>query len=560
MDLSTIPLDQLLQMRQQLQPPPAQEAAPAPAPAPATPDLGSMPIEQLIQLRDQLRGQQAPQQPDPNAQPAFVFRNPMPRPDVERNAMVRATPQAADDAVRQAANGATFGFADRIAGGLNGTGAEAERARTAEAAQRLGPVASTAADIAGGVASGYGLARVGLTASRLIPQAWNAGLTGVGLRTAAAGADGAAMGALSGFGHGTDPLRGAAVGGAVGAGGNLAIAEPIRAIARGVGGLFNRPAEPPTTAELRAQGQAAYRAADDAGVIINPQAIQRLRENIVQDLTQQGYTPRLQPRVAAVLDELDHVGGQNMTLQGGEILRRVAGNLRGSADESERRLGNRIISQIDNWMGNLQPSDVVMGNAQAGTQALGQARDFWARARRSEAIDDAVTRAERRAASTGSGGNEDSAIRQNIRGILDSPRRSQGFSPDERAAMETVVRGTPDQNILRLVGKLSPSGNGLMAALGLGAAGAGGAVGGPVGAVVGGIPSAVGMAAKALADGGTRRNVEILSRLVRGGGDAAALTPPPNLLQRSAEPARELLTRLLMTGAALSPAVVRPVQ
>lgn len=127
-------------------------------------------------------------------------------------------------------------------------------------------------------------------------------------------------------------------------------------------------------------------------------------------------------------------------------------------------------------------------------------------------LDTAIEKAERRAASTGSGGNLDNAIRQNVRGILDNPRKSRGLTDAERQAAERVVRGGPVQNTLRLAGKLSPQGNGLMAALGIG--------GTMVNPAIGGLALG-GMAAKSTADRMTRKNVERLSQVIRAGGKTA---------------------------------------
>jgi hypothetical protein len=69
--------------------------------------------------------------------------------------------QAADDIVRSVANGATFGFADKLAGYMNGTGTDAERAKSQEALDRAGG-AGTVAELTGAVATPIGLARNGV--------------------------------------------------------------------------------------------------------------------------------------------------------------------------------------------------------------------------------------------------------------------------------------------------------------------------------------------------------------------------------------------------------------
>lgn len=146
-----------------------------------------------------------------------------------------------------------------------------------------------------------------------------------------------------------------------------------------------------------------------------------------------------------------------------------------------------------------------------------------------------MEKAELRAASTGSGGNADNATRQNLRRILEKER---GLKPDEKAALETVVRGTTGQNALRLAGKLSPSGNGLMAALGVGGA----MVNPALGAL-----SLGGMGAKAAADAMTGKNVNKLVEILRAGGDASATQAAPNAVQRLAQSKREAIARFLMS-------------
>lgn len=323
--------------------------------------------------------------------------------------------------------------------------------------------------------------------------------------------------------------------------------ETVGAIAGGMGpGLVRGQvtagaSRAPTNDQLRTLANQAYQRAENAGVIVSPQGGNRLAHAVRNDLTALGYNPRLHPRVGAVLDELDNATTGNTTLQGIDQLRRVASNASQTLDRSERAIATRIINQIDDFVETLQPADIVAGNAQVGAQALNEARGFWSRLRKSETVDEALTKAERRAASTGSGGNADNATRQNIRAILDNPRLSRGFTQAERAIMERVVRGTYPQNFLRLVGKLSPQGNGLMAALGIGAT-----AGAPT---VGWIPSAIGMAAKPLAEAMTRRNVAHLQNAVRTG--PRNLTPA----QRANELWLELQRRAALARQSTTPAV-----
>lgn len=87
-------------------------------------------------------------------------------------------------------------------------------------------------------------------------------------------------------------------------------------------------------------------------------------------------------------------------------------------------------------------------------------------------FDEAMDKAKRNVASTGSGGNVVNTYKQAIKNILNNPKNRMQFDPDEIIMMERFVRGSMTDNMLRLMSKLSPTGNGLMAALNVGAAAA----------------------------------------------------------------------------------------
>lgn len=444
--------------------------------------------------------------------------------------------RAADDMVRIGANAMTFGYADKIAGRMGGEGIEAERAKTNAARERAGG-AGIVADVGGGLATGLGLAGAGLTTARLVPKGL-AGLTGLGARTAAMGAEGAAYGAANALGNDQDVGTGALIGAGAGAAGNLAGEGLSRAVGS-IAGAFNKQPKVPTIDQVRAAKDAAYKAADDAGVVYTPQAIDRLMAEVQQKLADRAYSPKLQPRVQPSLDELERLQGQNVTMKGMDTVRQMASDAFDPMNKRSGALGSKIIDKIDDLIASPQAGDVLMGDAAAGAAAIAEARKLNTQASKYDRVVEALTKAERRAASTGSGGNADNATRQNIRAILDNPKKSRGFTADERAAMETIVRGTPTQNALRLAGKLSPSGNGLMAALGLGATAAN-----PVMAAA----PAAGMLAKALADKGTAKNTDDLLRVILAGGNKSAAFAPPNAVQRLAESKREALIRALMMG------------
>ena len=460
---------------------------------------------------------------------------------------------AAADVANIMGDAATFGFGDKAAAAGRALFTdksydeelETMRASTDASRARAGS-AGIAADVVGSLAIPGAAASRGATLSGRLGTGAMTGAKGLGARAALLGAEGAGYGALSAAGHDQDIATGAAFGAAGGAAGSAA-GDVLSAGVSKVRNPFKAKTATPDLSSLKQSAKAAYDSAEKAGVIINPTGLQKLSADVKADLADFGFHPDLQPRVAVVLKEMDRLGQGNTTLKGVDVLRRIADGARKSLDPSEKALGNKIISKIDDFVENLKPADVMAGNAMQGADALKKARGLWSRVSKNERLLDAVEKAERRAASTGSGGNVENAVRQNVRKLVEKGR---GFSPDEKAAMEEIITGLPGQNMLRLAGKLSPSGNGLMAALGVG-----GAMANPmIGAA-----SLGGMGAKFLADQGVMRGVKALDELIRSGGDAAALKAAKGTFAQLSQAQRSVIARLFM-GSGLTAATRQPTE
>lgn len=448
-----------------------------------------------------------------------------------------------------ATQGVSFGFADEVGASGAATGAflrtlqetgsidQASKAAGEAYNRRLGeirqgirdvraehPIAATAAEVAGGLATGGTLARGGVTLL-------NAARPTVPSMVARGAAEGAAYGALHGFGTGEgleDRTRRAASGAAVGgaAGGAMGLAG---------GALARRAARRtvPTSQDLRRAADAAYDAADRAGVVVSDQSFSNVVDDIANAARQAGIDRTIHPKATAALSRLQSEVGKQPTLRELDTLRRVLKSAAASSEADERRVAQIMIEKLDDYITGLSPSDVVAGDASAASRALREARRFWSRFRKAEMIDEAVEAAVLRASSTGSGGNADNAIRQNIRAILTNPKRARMFTEEERRLMKRVVEGGRLQNLARWLGKMSPQGNGLALMLHLFS---GSATGGATLPLAG-----VGAAAKAIADRATPRNVNALLDAVRLGQIPAA----PQLTG----PQQALIEGLLVTGA-----------
>lgn len=403
--------------------------------------------------------------------------------------------------------------------------------QSGERVKQAHPVIDTASQIAGSVTSM-------IPAVAAAPAAFGAGSGPLLARMLASGTTGAAVGgadaAVRSGGDMEAVKSGAMWGGGLGAL-SPAVAAGAGKVARGIANKLRPGAKVPTTPQIRTAANAAYKEADQAGLVIGQKAVGDTLDDISTTAAQKGFHPRIHPKVAAALDALDEARSAPQSLGKMDQYRRILKSAAASNEADERRIARELLDVLDDRLSALTPADVVAGDAQKGVSALTKARELWTRFRKAELVDDAVVRAQRRAASTGSGGNVENAIRQNIRAILDKPKTARLFTPEERAAMENVVRGTGGQNLARLIGKLSPQGNGLMAALGIGATAYN-----PLFA----IPAGVGMGAKKIAEGATNRNLALVEALVRSGGQV-----PQSPIALSAQRNAEALARALMAGA-----------
>lgn len=330
-------------------------------------------------------------------------------------------------------------------------------------------------------------------------------------------------------GKAVNALRGATVAGLSGAGfaavdrGSLgeraqgagrAARDPLTL---GVGAVAGRMATPgrgpkpkaapaPTLDELTAQKTAAYKAVDESGHRFSPKDFNTLTENMAQAMDAEGFNAGLHKKAAAMLDAIGtskrKTRGYSPTLSQLDQLRQQIGrDVAASPDPGERRMGAIMRDQIDAFI-----------EAQGkGSDLIQSARNLNTRVQKIRSLDNLDVAAEDRAAVTGSGGNVNNATRQNV---LRFRNNTGNLTPEEEAAANKVIRGTPAGNALRLAGKLSPGGNGLMAAGHLAAIipthGASAAVG--IGGVV----------AKLASDAITARNVGKLRDLIARGGKEAA--------------------------------------
>lgn len=313
-----------------------------------------------------------------------------------------------------------------------------------------------------------------------------------------------------------------------------------------LGRVFGKLPQIRTPAALEAAKNVAYDAVDNSGVKFKPGTFSGLIDVIAHDVKAANFNPLLHPKVAGALDQLKTLKGQSPTLTEVDQLRQfIHENVIDGASKGEQRLGKMMKAEIDRFIGGTGPKQVISGDPKAAASMIKTARDLNARLAKTNEVSTALDDAGLRAGSTGSGGNVDNAARQNLRRVL---KKTHNFTADEEAAARRAIMGGKGQNALRLVGKLSPQGNGLMTALGIG-----GAMTNPVL----GIPALAGTVSKMAADGMTKANIDDLLRIIAAGGSKQALKRivPPGVVSTQKAIAR--LAGPVAAGAVAVPANAR---
>lgn len=474
------------------------------------------------------------------------------------------------DVLRKFKQGASLGFGDELSGALKATlGGRGATGRTwteryqnardyeraaQEKASKDAPVSSFIAEMAGSVAPSIaaggiaGLAGgAGRAATTTLPAVVNPALPTVARAAGGIGqamGTGAIVGGVQGAGDTEDigeipvaALRGATLGAGGGAAG-----YGLGKVAQKASSFTNtgaRVAQAPTTEQLKAGAQAAYDSFENAGGLFTQQGLNDLAANTRTTLADMGWQPELGPKVNAFNRAMERArtgsgapagtGGLAQTATPRQIqnLRNIASKIRASNDPNESRYGSALIDEIDSFLANIQPSQYAAppgSSAQQLGNDLTEANRLWTQYSKADTVDEALSRAELRAASTYSGGNANNAMRQELRRIYE--KRAGRWTPDEEAAFQTAIRGGRVENIARMLGKLAPSRGGLStwANIGTGAA-TGGAT----------LPlTALAEGAKVVGDRATRRNLEEVSRVIRAGGARQPVTPSPNALERLA--------------------------
>jgi hypothetical protein len=185
------------------------------------------------------------------------------------------------------------------------------------------------------------------------------------------------------------------------------------------------------------------------------------------------------------------------------MLRQIAQSAAAAPDANERRIGGIITDHIDDWLSNLSPRDVQVGDQRQAVGLIKDARNLWSRQAKGRVVEDLLLDA--------TGAPKDAAdIRRGFSTLFKNKFKMRQFTTEEKRAIALVAAGGSAGKITRALSFLSPRN--------------------PVGAVLArvhalptsGVGSAMtaagGEAARAIGRATTRHAGDAASALIRNGG------------------------------------------
>lgn len=298
----------------------------------------------------------------------------------------------------------------------------------------------------------------------------------------------------------------------------------------------------PSSAQLRDVSRGIFKEIDDLGASVSSKPYRDLSNKIVDDAARLGVDQTVTPAAhAAVRRVADLVDGDAVALGDLENLRAVAQNAAASPNPREAAIGAGIIDNIDGFLdgAGAKAFDIPEGQAAGIGQRYKVARELWGRARRSELLDEAITKA--RSQDSGF----ENGIRRQFSALLRNKKTRKFFNSSEKSAIRKVIDGGRGTNIARTLGKFAFSDRTAGGFMGgsIGVAG-GSAIGGTAGALI--VP-VVGLVSRRLAERLTKGGADFANQVIRAGKDANKITKaylrhvPP--AQRSPDELSQLLMR-----------------
>lgn len=211
----------------------------------------------------------------------------------------------------------------------------------------------------------------------------------------------------------------------------------------------------PTAEALGQKSSQLFNVAKQSGVEINAKDFATNMASVTKDLRNEGYDPRLYPKLAVAVEELTNA---QIPKDFNELstLRKFIQNAQRSSDPKERQLATTLKEDFDAYVSTIPETSIVGGNKE-GLSAWKEARDTYAKLSKSEIFTDMLEKAELDKSKFTQSGTEN-ALATQLRNLAKNDKQMRLFTKSEQEAIKEAAKGGTMQNLLRFYGRFTPSG------------------------------------------------------------------------------------------------------
>ena len=201
---------------------------------------------------------------------------------------------------------------------------------------------------------------------------------------------------------------------------------------------FPKAAAAKTLDEIKTAATAAYDKAKNAGVVVNQAATTALANKLRTTMTDFGFDEDAHDIIKPIVKMINKRSGQDLSLSQLDTFRRAlntrvkkAFSSDGGADDA--RIGSAVVQKLDNFINELDNSQLSKGNTRVALPALEEARKLWRQKTKMETVSDILGEAER----TG----DTKKIERGFTRIAKNENLFNKFSLDEQRIIGKIVKG-----------------------------------------------------------------------------------------------------------------------
>lgn len=211
----------------------------------------------------------------------------------------------------------------------------------------------------------------------------------------------------------------------------------------------------PSAKQLAEKSNELFNVSKELGVEINSKDFAKNMKEIGKSLEDIGYDPELHPDIATVLKRLTNPSVPK-DFNKIKALRTMIGDLQSADTPLKRSIATQLKSEFDNYLSTIPESSVIAGS-ERGLDAWKEARDTYAKLRKSEVFDEMLEKAKLDKTKFTQSGEENSLAMQ-LRRLSENKKKMRLFTKAEQAEIKKAAMGGTTQNMLRFFGKFSPHG------------------------------------------------------------------------------------------------------